>query len=71
VKPRNSPETAIIYVIGGVIAIAVVAASFVQANMGGPRKDGRVDRRRRGDRARGRSVGPGLRQLQHILKEVE
>ena len=33
-KPRNSPETAIIYVIGGVIAIAVVAASLVQANMG-------------------------------------
>jgi hypothetical protein len=34
VKPRNSPETAIIYVIGGVIAIAVVAAGFAQAKLG-------------------------------------
>jgi hypothetical protein len=34
VKPRNSPETAIIYVIGAVIAIAVVAAGLVQARLG-------------------------------------
>ena len=33
-KPRNSPETAIIYVIGGVIAIAVVAAGLVQGKLG-------------------------------------
>jgi hypothetical protein len=38
VKLRNSPETAIIYVIGGVIAIAVVAAGFARANMGGSGK---------------------------------
>ena len=35
---RNSPETAIIYVIGGVIAIAVVAASVVQTSLGGSGK---------------------------------
>jgi hypothetical protein len=34
VKSRNSPETAIIYVIGGVIAIAVVAAGFSHAKLG-------------------------------------
>jgi uncharacterized protein HemX len=38
VKPRNSPETAIIYVTGAVIAIAVVAAGIAQVSAGGSGK---------------------------------
>jgi hypothetical protein len=38
VKPRNSPETALICVIGGVIAIAVIVTGAVQASVQGSAK---------------------------------